>query len=95
MVEAPGKPSAEMDINYIVSLERKLAKLGLDLEQTRKELGSANNRRVIIEEQIPNSNIISTRYLERAFAVWGQLYYLHIKPNQGKATRKPLSNWEL
>ncbi|UCF26768.1 MAG: hypothetical protein JSW42_08880 [Chloroflexota bacterium] len=53
------------------SIEVALERLSMKLQQLEDQLSAQSQEIAALRDMIPNSNIISPKFLNRAFAVWG------------------------
>ena len=52
-------------------LQIQLGQLNSQIEQLQEQLQAQANELAELKDRIPNSNIISPKFLNRAFTVWG------------------------
>ena len=62
MIESPISPDA---------IQIQLGRLNFQIEQLQEQLQTQSIEIAELQDRIPDSNIISPRFLNRAFAVWG------------------------
>lgn len=53
------------------SIDVSLERLSMKLELLEDQLSAQSKEIVALRDKIPNTNIISPKFLNRAFAVWG------------------------
>lgn len=57
------------------SIEVALERLSMKLQQLEDQLSAQSQEIAALRDMIPNSNIISPKFLNRAFAVWGHFMW--------------------
>lgn len=57
--------------NSLVAMQTQLGQLNLQIEQLQGQLQTQTIEIAELQDRIPDSNIISPKFINRAFAVWG------------------------
>jgi hypothetical protein len=57
--------------NSLVAIQTQLGQLNLQIEQLQGQLQTQTIEIAELQDRIPDSNIISPKFINRAFAVWG------------------------
>jgi len=69
-------PSGSSEL--ITNLENKISELETELEHSKEALQNVFERLSEIENKIPDSAIISPKFLSRAFTVWGHYFVANL-----------------
>jgi hypothetical protein len=59
---------------YIMSLERKVIYLENQIQQHQNQMAQQTDRIISLENRIPNTSLLSPKFVTRAFTVWGHLW---------------------
>jgi hypothetical protein len=73
-ISPPMPTSAPNTPEYIFALERRLMSADVDIRRLSDALQQATDQSSNVLSKLPNTAIISTSFLTRAFAVWGHLF---------------------
>jgi hypothetical protein len=70
------KPSSDMGISadYVMTLEKRIIQLENQIQEVQKKLSEQKTTITEIDKDLPVTNLLSNKFLTRAFAVWGHVF---------------------
>ena len=74
------KPSSDMGISvdYVMTLEKRIMQLENQIQEVQDQLSEQKTTIAEIDKDVPITNLLSNKFLTRAFAAWGHVFVVQL-----------------
>ncbi|MEW6505170.1 MAG: hypothetical protein AB1457_14505 [Chloroflexota bacterium] len=74
MTDQPSQYDSGISIEYVMTLEQRIRQLENQIQQLEQQQSKQQSLLSTVENKLPNTSLLSPKFLTRAFAIWGHVF---------------------